>query len=74
MWQNKTLPSKTARVPYAYTPSKEDPLVLIPDPEVTRWVETALDHLDEGHSCRRVAAWLVEKADKSISDQTITHI
>ena len=50
MWQNKTRPNKTARVPYAYIPSEKDPLVLIPDPEVTRWVEDALDYLDEGHS------------------------
>ena len=74
MWQNKTRPNKTARVPYAYIASEEDPLVLIPDPEVVRWVEDALDHLDEGHSCRRVAAWLVEKTGKKISHQGITNI
>ena len=74
MWQNKTRPNKTARVPYAYIPSEEDPLVLIPDPEVTNWVENALDHLDQGHSSRRVVAWLVEKTGKKISGQTITHI
>ena len=59
-WQNKTRLKKTARLPYAYIASEEDPLVLIPDPEVTSWVENALDHLDQGHSSRRVAAWLVE--------------
>ena len=74
MWQNKPRPNKTARVPYAYIPSEDDPLVLIPDPEVVRWVEDALDHLDEGHSSRRVAACLVEKTGKKISDQTITYI
>jgi hypothetical protein len=42
-------------------------LVLIPDPEVVRWVETALDHLDQGNSTRNVAAWLVEKTGKKIS-------
>ena len=51
-WRNNTRPNKTARVPYAYIPSKDDPLVIIPDPEVTRWVEDALDHLDKGHSRR----------------------
>ena len=66
MWQNKTRPNKTARVPYAYFASEEDPLVLIPDPEVVRWVEDALDHLDQGHSSRRVAAWLGEKTGKTI--------
>ena len=74
MRQNKTRPNKTSRVPHAYIPSKDDPLVLIPDPEVTRWVEDALDHLDETHSCRRVAAWLVEKIGKKISHQGITNI
>ena len=49
-------------------------MVLIHDPEVTRWVETATDHLDEGHSCRRVVAWLVEKTGKKISHQGITNI
>jgi hypothetical protein len=66
MWQNKTRPNKTARVPYAYIASEEDPLVLIPDPEVVGWVEDALDHLDQGHSSRRVAAWLGEKTGKTI--------
>ena len=74
MWQNKPRPNKTARLPYAYIPSEKDPLVLIPDPEVTKWVEDALDHLDEGHSCLRVAAWLVEKTGKKISHQGITNI
>ena len=74
MWQNKTRLKKTARLPYAYIASEEDPLVLIPDPEVTIWVENALDHLDQGYSSRRVAAWLVEKTGKKISDQTIIHI
>ena len=46
MWQKQNRPNKTARVPYAYIASEEDPLVLIPDPEVVRWVEDALDHLD----------------------------
>ena len=74
MWQKKTRPNKTARVPYAYIASEDDPLVLIPDPEVTRWVEDALDHLDEGYSCRRVVSWLVEKTGKKISHQGITNI
>ena len=74
MWQNRTRPNKTAKLPYAYIPSKDDPLVLIPDPEVVRWVEDALDHLDQGHSSRRVAAWLGEKTGKTISHQGITNI
>lgn len=66
-WPNKTRPNKTAKVPYGYAVSESDPLVHIPDPEVVRWVETALDHLDQGNSTRRVAAWLVEKTGKKIS-------
>ena len=66
-WPNKTRPNKTAKVPYGYAASESDPLVLIPDPEVVGWVETALDHLDQGNSTRRVAAWLVEKTGKKIS-------
>ena len=67
MWQNKTLPDKAAKVPYAYTPSEDDLLVLIPDLEMVRWVEDAMDSLDQGHSSRWVAAWLVEKTDQKIS-------
>ncbi len=74
MWQNKSRPNKTAKVPYAYVPSEADTLVLIPDPEMVRWVEDALDHLDQGHSSRRVAAWLVEKTGKKISHQGILNI
>ena len=66
-WQNKTRPNKTAKVPYAYKPSEDDPLVLIPDLEMVRWVEDAMDSLDQGHSSRWVAAWLVEKTDQKIS-------
>ena len=67
MWPNKTRPNKTAKVAYGYAVSENDPLVLIPDPEVVGWVETALDHLDQGNSTRRVASWLVEKTGKKIS-------
>ena len=64
MWQNKTRPNKTARVPYAYIPSEDDPLVLIPDQTKTNLVEQAMDHLDQGHSSRKVATWLTEKRAK----------
>ena len=71
MWQNKTRPNKAAKVPYAYTSSEDDPLVLVPDPEMVRWVEDAMDSLDQGHSSRRVAAWLVEKTNQKILHQRI---
>ena len=74
MWQNKPRPNKTARVPYAYIPSEKDPLVLIPDQAKTNLVEQAMDHLDQGHSSRKVATWLTEKTGKKISHQGITNI
>ena len=66
-WPNKTRPDKTAKLPNGYAVSESDPLLLIPNPKVVRWVEDALDHLDQGNSTRRVAAWLVEKTGKTIS-------
>ena len=71
MWQNKTRPNKTAEVQHAYTLSEDDALVLIPNLEMVRWVEDAIDGHDQGHSSRRVAAWLVEKTDQKISHQRI---
>ena len=56
MRHNKTRPNKAVKVPYAYTPNEDDPLVLIPDLEMVRWVEDAMDSLDQDHSSRRVAA------------------
>ena len=66
-WPNKTRPNKAAKILYGYAVTEGDPLVLIPDPKVVTWVETALDHLDQGNSTGRVAAWLVEKTGKKIS-------
>ena len=50
MWQNKTRPNKTAKVPYAYTFSEDDPLVLVPDPKMARWVEEAMNGVHVSHS------------------------
>ena len=33
-----------------------------------------MDHLDQGHSSRKVAAWLTEKTGQKISHQGITNI
>ena len=55
-------------VTYAYTPSEDDTLVIIPNPEMVRWVEDAMDSLDKGHSSLR----LVEKTDQNLSHQGIT--
>ena len=74
MWKNKTRPDKTAKVPYAYKPSEIDALVLNPDKATTNLVDQARDHLDQGHSSRKVAAWLTEKTGQKISHQGITNI
>ena len=74
MWHIKTLPNKTAKVPYTFKLSADDPLVLIPDLEMVRWVEDAMDSLDKGHSSLRVAASLVERTDQNLSHQGITNI
>ena len=59
-WQNKTRPKKTAKLPYSYAVSESDPLVLILDLEIIRWVENALDHLDQGHRDLLPAYWEVD--------------
>lgn len=68
-WPDRTRPNKTAKIPYAYKASKEDPLVLIPDSEKTAFVEQAMDHLEEGNSSRRVAEWLISKTGDTITHQ-----
>lgn len=74
MWTNKARPNKTAKLPYGYVVSEEDELVAVPDPEMVKWIEEAMDALDQGHSSRRVAAWLTEKTEKKISHQGILNI
>ena len=73
-WDNKTRPNKTAKIPYAYKADNDDPLVLISDPIIVRYVEQAMDYLDEGHSSRRTADWLSEKSGKKISHQGLSNI
>jgi len=62
-WETKSRPNETAKIPYAYKASDEDPLVLVPDPEIVPIVEQAMDYLDEGHSLflslnRRWTIWM----------------
>ena len=70
-WSNKSRPNKFAKIPYAYVASEDDPLVLVPDEKIVALVEEAMDYLDNAHSTRKVAAWLAEKAGRSISHQGI---
>lgn len=73
-WPNKTRPNATAKPPYAYKPSEDDPLVLVPDEAMVALVEQAMDHLDQGFGSRKVADWLTEKSGQSISHQGIMNI
>tara|TARA_R100001510_G_C7648074_1_gene205396 strand:- start:180 stop:2060 length:1881 start_codon:yes stop_codon:yes gene_type:complete len=74
IWLNKTRANKTAKIPYAYKASEDDPLVLVPDEEKAVLVEEALDYLENGHSSRKAAAWLSSKTGDKISHQGIIHI
>jgi hypothetical protein len=73
-WLNKTRPNSTAKLPYAYKVSDHDSLSIEPDFELVKWVEQAMDALDQEHSTRKVAAWLSEKTGNIISHQGITNI
>ena len=74
IWLNKTRPNKTAKIPYAYVASEDDPLVLIPDHDKAVLVEEALDYLEEGNSSRKTAEWLTSKTGDKISHQGLIHI
>jgi hypothetical protein len=74
IWLNKSRANKTAKIPYAYVASEEDPLVLIPDEAKAVLVEEALDYLEEGHSSRKTAEWLTSKTGDKISHQGLIHI
>ena len=43
MWNKKTRRNPTAKLPYAYVPTEDDPLALEPDlGECIKWVEQAM--------------------------------
>ena len=73
-WPNRTRPNKTAKIPYAYKESEDDPLVLVPDQWKVDFVEKAMDHLEEGNSSRKVTAWLVSKTGDTLSHQGLNLI
>ena len=74
IWLNRTRPNTTAKIPYAYKASEDDPLVLVPDEKNASLVEEAMDYLEEGHSTRKTAEWLGEKTGDKISHQGLIHI
>jgi len=73
-WPNKKRPNATAKPPYAYRESEDDPLMLVADQVKATFVEEALDYLEEGNSSRRVSAWLTDKTGDKISHQGVIHI
>jgi len=70
-WVNKTRPNATARIQYGYKANKDDPLVIEPDETLIPFIEEAMDYLENGHSTRKVAEWLTEKAQRKISHQGV---
>ena len=64
----------TQRIAFGYIPSPEDPLVLVPDPEVSPYIKEAFDFIDDGGPFRHAAQWLTEKCGRSISHQGIKRI
>ena len=71
MWTNKTRRNPTAKLPYVYVPTDEDLLALEPDWDYIKWVEQGFDYLQNGHSTRKVVAWITEKSWHKISHQDI---
>jgi hypothetical protein len=74
IWLNKNRPNRTAKIPYAYKESEDDPLVLVADQEKATMVEEALDYLEEGHSTRKTAEWLTSKTGDKITHQGLIFI
>ena len=68
-WVVKQRPNKTAKIPYGYRESDDNPLVLIADEPVALLVEQALDYLEEGNSSRKTAEWLTKQTGQTISHQ-----
>ena len=74
MWTNKTRRNPMAKLPYAYLPTKSDPMVLEPDWECIKRVEQGFDYLENSHSTRKAAAWITEKSRHKISHRGIMNL
>ena len=70
-WDNRARHNGTARIPYGYVADEDNPLLLYPDAPLVALVEEALDYLENGHSTRKVAAWLSDKGGRKVSHQGI---
>ena len=73
-WEQKSRPNPTAKIPYAYKASEDDPLVLLPDQEQVEVVEQAFVYLENGHSLRETAHWVSEQTGVRISHQGISNL
>ena len=61
-------------MPWGYVPTKEDPLVCMPDQYLIGLLDEVFEHIDNGESYRKSADWVSARADKKISYQTISNL
>ena len=51
-WPVKDRPNATSKIPYAYMEDPENPLKLIPDPELIPHIERALQYINDYRACK----------------------
>lgn len=73
-WPVKDRPNATSKIPYAYMEDPENPLKLIPDPELIPHIERALQYINDGNSIRSVSQWLSQATKKTITHQGMDYI
>ena len=73
-WDQKTRPNPTAKIPYGYTASEDDPLVLLPDQEVVDVLTKAFEYLENGHSLREASNWVSDQTGQKLSHQGLSNI
>jgi hypothetical protein len=70
-WENKRRAHYKAPIPFGYTPSDDDPCVLVPDWDQIQHMEKALDYIDGEMSYRQAAAWLSTVMTRAPSHQAV---
>ena len=73
-WPVKQRQNRSARIAYGYRADPEDPLRLLPDPEMIPKIEEALDAVDNRTPLREVANWLSHATGRKISHQGVNVI
>ncbi len=73
-WDQKTRPNPTAKIPYGYKASEDDPLVLLPDQEVVDVLTKAFEYLENGHSLREASNWVSDQTGQKLSHQGLSNI